>query len=228
MDRSNTLRSPGGTDMRVVTISRLLNSGGRMIGRDIAEELGYNFVTKETIESIMEQYGMVEFNEIYESAPGFLDRMDSFQEELITFLRRVIRAIAVHGNVVILGRGSFAAFPDFADVFNVRLWAPLEERVERYRKEAQGISRREAEEEVMRRDKIRKSFVERWFHGHPDRANAFDLAINTAKTPRESIVRMIVDTVRIKKNLSLEGYSTISTLDVDPVLLKTVEQVLGA
>lgn len=213
--------------MKVITISRLLNSGGRTIGRQVAEELGYHFVTKDTIEKIMDQYGMVEFSQIYESAPGFLDRMDNFQEDMIDFLRRVIQAIAVHGNVVILGRGSFAVFPDYSDVLNIKLWAPLEERVNRFMKEKNSSSRLEAMEEVISHDKVRKAFVERWFHGHPDRVNAFDLVINTAKTPQESAVRMIVDSARIKKDLVMENHKTLSTLDVDPVLLKTVEEILG-
>jgi len=213
--------------MKVITISRLLSSGGKTIGRQVADELGYYFVTKETIEKIMDQYGMVEFDDVYESAPGFLDRMDSFQEEMIDFLRKVIQAIAVHGNVVILGRGSFAVFPDFSDVLNVRLWAPVEERVSRFMRDENYSIRLNALEEVLRRDKIRKAFVERWFHGHPDRTNAFDLVLNTAKTPQESAVRMIVDTARIKKDLILENHRTLSSLEVDPILQKTVDEILG-
>jgi cytidylate kinase len=212
--------------MKVITISRLLYSGGQTIGQQVAEELGYHFVTKELIEKIMDQYGMVEFDQVYESSPGFLDRMDHFQEDLIDFLRRVIKAIAVHGNVVILGRGSFAVFPDYSDVLNVRLWAPLDERVNRYMKDRNLPSRLEAMEEVMRKDKIRKVFVERWFHGHPDRTNAFDLVINTAKTTQESAVRMIVDSARIKKDLVLDNHKTLSTLDIDPILMKTIEETL--
>ncbi|MDC7240695.1 MAG: cytidylate kinase family protein [Spirochaetales bacterium] len=44
--------------MNVITISRLLNSGGKTIGKQVAEELGYSFVTKETIEEVMSQFGM--------------------------------------------------------------------------------------------------------------------------------------------------------------------------
>ncbi len=214
--------------MKVITISRLLNSGGRTIGSQVAEELGYHFITKETIEKIMDQYGMVEFNQVYESAPGFLDRMDSFQENMIDFLGRVIQAIGVHGNVVILGRGSFAVFPDYSDVLNVRLWAPLEERVRRHMKDKTLSSVSEARSEVMKMDKIRKTFVERWFHGHPDRSSAFDLVFNTAKTPQESIVRMIVDSARIKKDLLMEDHKTLNSLKIDPVLMETVESILGA
>ncbi len=214
--------------MKVITISRLINSGGRTIGRQVADELGYYFVTKDTIEKIMDQYGMVEFSQVYESAPGFLDRMDSFQEEVIDFLRKVMQALAVHGNVVILGRGSFAVFPDFSDVLNVRLWAPLEERVSRLMRKEEYPSRIAAMEEVLKQDKIRKTFVERWFHGHPDRNNAFDLVINTSKIPIESTVRMIVDTARIQKGLIIEDHKTLMNLKIDPILMKTVEDVLGA
>ena len=214
--------------MKVITISRLLNSGGRTIGQQVADELGYYFVTKETIEKIMDQYGIVEFSSMYESKPGFLDRMDNFQEEMIDFLTRVMQALAVHGNVVILGRGGFAVFPDYSDVLNIRLWAPLEERVSRLMQKENYKTRLDATHAVLKHDKIRKAFVERWFHSHPDRNNAFDLSVNTAKMPQESIVRMIVDTAKIRKDLVLEGHKTLSSLDVDPILLNTVEEILGA
>ena len=213
--------------MKVITISRLICSGGRTIGQHVANELGYHFVTKETIEKIMDQYGMVKFSQVYESAPGFLDRMDSFQEEVIEFLRRVMQALAVHGNVVILGRGSFAVFPDYSDVLNVRLWAPLDERVRRLMRNGNYSNRTEAMEAIMKQDKIRKTFVEKWFHSHPDRNNAFDLVVNTAKAPMESSIRMIVDTVRIQNELNLEAHKSLKNLEVDPILLSTLDQVLG-
>ena len=213
--------------MNVITISRVLNSGGLTIGKQVAEELGYSFVTKETIEEVMGQFGMVDFDSVYEAAPGLLDRMDRFQEDMIQFMKRVIEAFAVSGRVVILGRGSFSVFPQFSDVLNVRLWAPRDTRIRRLMDQTNNTSWRQCADDVDSHDHIRTAFVERWLHGHPDRANAFDLFINTAKVPARSSVRLIVDSAREYKALELEGYRALDSLEVDPILLKTVQKVLG-
>lgn len=213
--------------MNVITISRYLNSGGMTIGQKVADELGYSFVTKKTIEEIMNQYGMVSFDEFYETSPGFLDRLDQFHEDMIRFLYRVIQAIAVHGDIVLLGRGSFAVFPDFSDVLNVRLWAPLEERVKRLMERTNNTSWRQCMDDVTEHDRMRKAFVEKWLHGHPDRANAFDLVINTWKVPQDNAVRIIVDTARMSRDLKLDKFRTLDSLDIDSVLLNTVKEVLG-
>ncbi len=213
--------------MKVITISRFLNSGGLTIGQQVADELGYAFVTKETIEKIMNQYGMVEFDALYEHAPGVWDRLDRFQEDMVEFLQRVMYAMARRGNVVILGRGSFAAFHNFSDVLNVRLWATAEERAKRYMKRTNNTSWREAMDFVENHDKVRNAFVERWLHGHPDRANAFDLTINTSKVPADISVRMICDIARASRGLILEKHRTTEELEIDPILMKTVEDVLG-
>ncbi|MDC7232183.1 MAG: cytidylate kinase-like family protein [Spirochaetales bacterium] len=214
--------------MNVITISRYLNSGGITIGKRVAEELSYKFVTKETIEEIMSQYGMVNFDSVYESAPGFLDRLDHFQEDMVRFHRKVIQALAVHGRVVILGRGSFAVFPDYSDVLNVRLWAPLEVRVKRLMTKTNNTSWRQCMDDVTAHDRIRRAYVERWFHGHPDRANAFDLVINTAKVPSESAVSIIVDSAVKSGYLDLEKHKKLSELEVDTVLMETVNKILDS
>jgi len=213
--------------MNVITISRLLNSGGLTIGRRVADELGYSFVTKETIEKVMSQFGMVDFDAVYESAPGLLDRLDRYEEEMVTFMRRVIKALAVHGRVVIVGRGSFSVFPGYSEVLNVRLWAPLDVRVRRYMESTHNRSWRECLDEVTAHDKVRAAFVHRWLHAHPDKSNAFDLVINTAKIPQDMAVRLIVDSARENKDLLLEGHRTLKDLEIDPVLMKTVNNVLG-
>lgn len=213
--------------MNVITISRYLNSGGLTIGKKVADELNYSLVTRETIEKIMEQYGLVNFKEFYETAPGFLDRFDRYQETVIHFLKKVIEAIAAHGKVVLIGRGSFAVFPDFSDVLNVRLWAPLEERVQRQMDLTNNTSWRQCMNEVTEHDHVRKAFVERWLHGHPDRNNAFDLVVNTWKVPRESVVRLIVEAAENTGDLKLDKFKSLDSLKVERILKETVTEVLG-
>ena len=88
--------------MAVVTISRELGSEGAYIGRKTAEVLGYHFVDKFVIEDLLREYGMVQFIDVYESTPGFWTRFDKMSFELIEMLNKVILALALKGNMVIM------------------------------------------------------------------------------------------------------------------------------
>ena len=62
--------------MSVITISRLISSGGKEIGRKISEKMSYHFVTKNTIEEIFRDHELIKFDKIYETVPGFWSRFD--------------------------------------------------------------------------------------------------------------------------------------------------------
>ena len=91
--------------MVVITVSRELGSEGSTIAEKTARALGYGLVDKKAIENVLNQYGLIKFGEEDEVASGFFARMDAENERMMLMLDRVIRAMACHGNVVILGRG---------------------------------------------------------------------------------------------------------------------------
>jgi hypothetical protein len=57
--------------MSVVTISNELGSQGSTIAAETAEQLGYHLADQSMLESILKDYGLVEFDEEYRSIPGF-------------------------------------------------------------------------------------------------------------------------------------------------------------
>ncbi len=213
--------------MSVITISRELGSEGSYIARKTAQKLGYRLVDKKVIEGILGQYGLIHFDEEYESAPGLWERFDAARERTIDMLNRVIRAVAHHGNVVILGRGSFAVLNGFADVLNVRIQAPLTLRVERVMKERAMLDQDQAEALVKESDKVRQAFIQSWYGLRWDAALSFDLVIDTGKVPRDMAVDWLVS---LHDNLEERPVNTgamlSGTLDIDDVLRDTVETVL--
>src|SRR5512136_3007919 len=115
--------------MPVITISREYGSEGESIAERIAQTLGYHLVDKEFIGAVLGQYGLVEFAWEYDTLPGFWDRFDAERGKrravMVDMLNQVLRAVAHHGDMVILGRSGFAALSGFADVLHVRLKAPF-------------------------------------------------------------------------------------------------------
>ena len=127
--------------MTVITISREFGSEGVVIAQQVAQTLGYHFVDQNFVGTILGQYGYVEFDEEYANLPTFWERFDAQREKhrevMIDMPNRVIRAVAHHGNVVILGRSGFEVLGRFADVLHVRLQAPFSVRMKRIMDEHQ-------------------------------------------------------------------------------------------
>src|SRR5512141_392121 len=111
--------------MAVITISRESGSGGGRIAQLVAASLGYHLVDDRIMRNLLEQYGMVDFDEVYNAAPGLQARFVERRQEVTEMLNRILMAVAHHGNAVILGRGGFAALREVADVLNVRVQAPM-------------------------------------------------------------------------------------------------------
>ncbi|MBN1498652.1 MAG: cytidylate kinase-like family protein [Spirochaetes bacterium] len=213
--------------MSVVTISRLEKSGGKVIGKQIADRLGYELITRETIAKIFKDYGIINFKQTYETPNGIWDYYDTFHAASIGLLKRLHLAFAHYGNVVIVGRGSFATLKDFSNVLNVRLWAPFDVRVKRYMDTMNVNDPVEAEKLVKEADRTRNAFVKSWFNARTD-SNDFDLVINTDVVPMEESVSLIVDTVHSMEMRKQDKSKSIDSIDVDPVLERAVNELLSA
>jgi cytidylate kinase len=121
--------------MAVLTISREIGSQGAEIGRMVAEKLNYHFADKQVMLNVFHQYGFKPFDKVYDKPTSFWDQFDSMRKMTLENLNAVIEALAHHGNMVIVGRGSFAVLHDLADVLNVRIQAPFDERLAWFMKE---------------------------------------------------------------------------------------------
>ncbi|GIK43544.1 MAG: hypothetical protein BroJett011_73770 [Chloroflexota bacterium] len=212
--------------MAVLTISRELGSEGAYLAKKAAQELGYHFVDKALMEKVLNQYGFVQFEETYESGAGFWSRYDTLKSTMVKFLNRVIQTLAYHGNMVIVGRGSFAVLDGVADVLNVRVKAPLPIRISRVM-EQQGITELDkAEALVKESDKMRAIFVESWYGVRWDAASRFDLVIDTGKVSPDLAVTWLVKALHDLERRQGEGQPSTRKIQVDPVLASVISQVL--
>ena len=212
--------------MSVITISRELGSGGTYISRQVAQTLGYHLVEKDTLQKVLGQYGFAQFETEYESAPSFWERLDSNRIQMIEMLNKVIMAVAQHGNVVILGRGSFAVLDNYRDVLNVRIQAPFALRVKRVMENQVFSTWQQAEEFVIESDRVRREFVESVYGKQWDSVSAFDLVIDTRKVAPDIAVDWLETIAKRLSNLERGEAPTTRSIEVDPVLQETIAQIL--
>ena len=216
--------------MTVITISREFGSGGVAIAQQVAKTLGYHFIDQHFVGTILGQYGYVEFDEEYASLPTFWERFDAQQEKhrdvMMDMLKRVIRAVAHHGNVVILGRSGFEVLGRFADVMHVRLQAPFSVRMKRIMDEHQ-ITIEKAEAMVKKNDKVRIAFIEEFCKVPWNAIHAFDLIINTGKVTPVLAVDWIVDATRSFMTILEENKPTTASIEVERMMADAVAEELN-
>jgi len=215
--------------MTAITISREFGSEGDFIARKVAQSLGYHIVDRAFLGEILSQYGLVEFDKEYASLPGFWEKCNAQREKrrdtIVNMLNQVMRAVGQHGHVVILGRSGFVVLEGFADVLHVRVQAPFAMRVGRVMAQQQ-IGLEQAEAAVRENDKVRMAFIEE-FYRVPWRAiEAFDLVINTGKITPELAATWIVEAARAFLANPDPRKPTIASIEVDPILSKTVADAL--
>lgn len=128
---------------KIITISREFGSGGRTIGKEVAEKLGYAFYDKELIEKIAEESGLSKeyIEEHGESSPGksffgyaFVGRDasgNSVGDYLWRVQRDIIEELARKGNCVIVGRCADYILRKRTDCLNVFIHASEEKKKDR-------------------------------------------------------------------------------------------------
>jgi cytidylate kinase len=216
--------------MSVVTISNELGSQGSLIGEIAARTLGYHLADQATLETMLKDYGLVDFHEEYRSIPGFWDRFDAEkQERRETFLRMLnqsLQALAHHGNIVIVGRGGFAVLAGLADVINVRIQAPLALRIQRAEEQPSLADPNPPEGVVKEYDQLQKDFVEKVYGVPWDDSKAFDLVIDTGKIAPDLAGSLVAQAAQALHVPDSKKVLTAADLEVDSVMAATVLDVL--
>ena len=214
--------------MSVITISREFGSEDAGIVGRIAGELGYHVADKTGIGRIMAQYGIIEFGKEYDTPKKFWDLFDSEKgkrkDDVVKMLNNVIRALAHHGNIVIVGRCGFSVLAEYDDVFNIRIQAPFMCRVNNVMKQYNLTSESKAEAMVKEGEIIRTAFIETSYNTRGDLAKSFDLVINSAKTTPDLAVNMIVGSVRELDKADRSRGKFTDSIEVDPTLLDAIRE----
>lgn len=212
--------------MSVITISREVGSGGDSIAQELAKALNYRLVDKAMLEKILKQFGFVQFAQDYEAAASYWDRMDGTRLDMVTTMNRVLQATASLGNVIMLGRGSFAVLGEYSNVLNVRLQAPFAARVKRIMAERKLTDLATAEKIVKESDQVRASFIQSWYGLRWDVASYFNLVIDTGIVSDDTAVEWILRAREGAEKFTAEYKRSLGSLVVDDaVVLRAVREM---
>ena len=197
---------------KIITISRQFGSGGRGIGKLLADRLDIPFYDKELIELASKESGIDEriFKSEGEETGRFYQVLGaigyalgspaggiyeySINDQLYLVQANIIEQLANEGPCVIVGRCVDYVLADREDVLNIYLCADMDERLRRVIDE---YHVEDADEAMLCKvDKRRSNYYQYYTDRVWGKAENYDLCINTGKFDTDAIIGMIVDAYR--------------------------------
>jgi len=182
--------------MKVITISREFGSGGRELGRRLADVLGCDYYDGEIIAAIAKKSGLDETyvenaleNHGWQTIPMTVHRtfaspvaLPSAQIGLLLEQKQVIEEIGNAGkNCVVVGRNADILLEKY-NPFNIFVCADMQTKVQRCierAKEGEDISPKEIEKQIRRVDKNRARTREILSSSAWGQRDAYHLIVNT-------------------------------------------------
>lgn len=194
---------------KIITISRQHGSGGRMIGKKVAEQLGIPFYDREIIEQAASESsiseGFFEASEakgigsilyrLSESLASEVRRDISFDDKVYLAQRAAILGIAAKGPCVIVGRGACEVLRDKFPIIRTFIYADTDMRIKRAIEEY-GESPLNAEKRIRQIDKKRQTYYQFYEKKEQLWTEYFDLCINSGKLGVDKTVKLICNAYR--------------------------------
>ena len=198
----------------IITISREFGSGGRTIGRMVAEKLGIPFYDKELVDQIalesgfapkyVEEHGehspsgsLFSYAFAPQGIPGVMNGL-STADFLWNVQCNVILQLAEKGPCVIVGRNADYILKDRADALHVYVFADIPYRAERIVRRY-GESEKTPEQRLAEKDKRRRVNYHHYTGRTWGQAQNYDICLNTGVLGVEQCADIIVNAVKNTK-----------------------------
>ena len=198
---------------KIITISREFGSGGRELGRCLAEALGFAYYDQEIIIEIARRSGLAEeyVNSIVEKRPftyypitnaqtltaAYTPQFD-FNLKVYTEQINIIKDLATKSDCVIIGRAADYILRDYTPI-NMFIYADMESRIHRCRQRAtedEQLSDSKLKARILEVDKNRAKYY-KFFTGRKwgEKEN-YDLCINTTQRKIKDLSNPISELVK--------------------------------
>lgn len=200
----------------VVTIGRQMGSGGRELGRRLAELLGIDFYDKKLLADAALKAGLVpEMMErddertpsVLSGAFGagfglaFASGLYVGDDAVYRAQSEVIRELGATKSCVIVGRTADYVLRDHPRCINIFVHAPEDACVRRLIARGDKTCESEARTMVRKINKIRAGYYNFYTDRTWGAASSYDLTVNSALLPMPQLAQFVADYVRLRLNL---------------------------
>src|SRR5699024_8856600 len=194
---------------KIITISRAFGSGGRSIGKEVAQRLGIPFYDKELVEAVAKESGFHadfieeagEYAPVTSSflfsiavSPNPMNMMHtmSMADQLFVYQTNVIRSLADKGPCVIVGRCADYILRDRTDALHVFIHADTAHRAERIVR-LYGETKQSPKKRLNDKDSKRKIYYKHYTNHNWGEAQNYHLCLNSGLIGVEKCADIIVD-----------------------------------
>ncbi len=197
----------------IITINRELGSGGRTVGRKLAEKLGVEYFDKAVIKALEERYNLtaeqienlkgqetgwwaefkrkMTFSETeYELNQTNIETEDVFRAET-----QILKALAKDQSCVIAGRTAFYMFREHPNHLSILIQASMLNRMDRVARE-QDMTKEQARLVIDKVDKMRENYVKEFTGTSRYDARNYHLVINMDDLTEDAAVELILTYIR--------------------------------
>ncbi|HHT88442.1 MAG TPA: cytidylate kinase-like family protein [Clostridiales bacterium] len=193
----------------VITIARGYGSGGRTIGKMLAEELGINFYDRELLRLASDDSGINE--ELFAKADEKLKKSLLFKiarkaykgelippdrddfvsnDNLFNYQAKIIKELAEQESCVIVGRAADYILKDYDNVVKVFVHAPLEACINTLT-EMTGSPRKDIIKQIETIDKRRAEYYKYYTGRNWEDAKNYDLCLNSSQLGFKKCVEIV-------------------------------------
>ena len=188
---------------KIITISREFGSGGKEVGKRLADKLGYAYYDSEIINMLVKETGMSEEYIKNISEKGIYPFPFQFgktftssyllqknQTDILINQAKILKQIAEKGNAIIVGRGANIILKEYNPI-NIFVYANMESKVVRCKNKApkeEKLTDKELINKIKSIDKNRKAFNNLISGTEWGNKENYDLCINTSNIEIKKII----------------------------------------
>lgn len=201
----------------VITIGRQYGSGGREIGRLVADALGIKYYDKELLMESSKASGVKP--EVFEAAdertPSFFSNIWSFNlgfntgsyllgsspisdEKIYAAQSNVMKTLAQNSSCLIVGRSADYVLRNHPGLISIFIHSSIEDRILRIMNRRGIDSAEKAREIAEKKDKLRASYYNFYTDKVWGDAAGYDLSIDSSKLPADAVADFIVSYVKAR------------------------------
>ena len=199
----------------VITINREVGTGGRTVGRKLAEKLGVKYCDKAVIDGLTKKFGLSperieeikaqkkswwnDINNYYQTLVGSasmpmeaevkLDNASMFETE-----KQILQNLAAHESCVVAGRTGFMVFREWPNHLNVFIQASMAYRIQRVMRR-QKVSEQEARDIIAKMDATREAYIKKYEDTSRYDTRNYQLVISMDDLSEYDAAEIILDSI---------------------------------
>ena len=199
----------------VITINRELGSGGRTVGRKLAELLGVKYYDKAIVQGLTEKYGLTAeeierlkaqekpswWSELQDRCKSLLSANPQPKPSTSAMFeteRRILEQLASQDSCVVAGRSAFLIFREHPNHLNVFIQASTEHRIERLMKK-QGLTYAAALDVLDEVDEGREAYLKKDSDRSRYDTRNYDVVLSMDHMTEDDAVAVIMEYVGRQK-----------------------------